>query len=128
MKSPFVRTISRTLIICMSAVSFQANAGLIGTDEVAAAATAVKPSPAARAALASQFETLGLAADTARDRVAALTDAEVAQLSGRLEGLPAGANGLAIGAAFVVIFLIWRFGVRDQQASAKESAKEPAKK
>jgi len=124
MTSPFVRTISRVLIICMSAVSFQASAGLIGTDEVAAAAAAVKSSPGARAALASQFEVLGLAADTARDRVAALTDAEVAQLSGRLEGLPAGANGLALGAAFVVIFLIWRFGIRDQQAAAKEPAKK----
>ncbi len=128
MTSPFVRSISRVLIICMSAVSFQSTAGLIGTDEVAAAAATAKPSPAARAALASQFEVLGLSADTARDRVAALTDAEVAQLSGRLEGLPAGANGLGIGAAFVLIFLIWRFGVRDQQAAAKEPAKEPAKK
>lgn len=127
MTSPFVRTISRVLIICMSAVSFQAGAGLIGTDEVAAAAAAVKFSPGARAALADQFEALGLAADSARDRVAALTDAEVAQLSSRLEGLPAGAGGggMVLGVAFVLIFLIWRFGIRDQQAAA---AKEPAKK
>jgi len=124
MKHSFVRTISRVLIVCMSAVSFQATAGLIGTGEAAGIA---QPS-AARAALAIQFETFGLAADTARDRVAALTDTEVVQLTGQLDGLPAGATGgLAFGVAFVVIFLVWRFGVRDQQAAA--AAKEaPAKK
>jgi hypothetical protein len=132
MKSPFVRAISRVLIICMSAVSFQASAGLIGTHEVAAVSAAMKSTPAMRASLASQFEAAGLAADVARDRVAALTDSEVAQLAGRLDSLPAGATGgLAFGFAFVVIFLVWRFGVRDQQAAAatpKEPAKEPAKK
>jgi len=124
MHSPYVRAISRILIICMTAVSFQASAGLIGTGEVAGTAqTSATRDP--RAALASQFETFGLAADTARDRVAALTDSEVAQLTGRLESLPAGANAV-IGAAFVAIFLIWRFGIRDQQADA--ATKEPAKK
>ena len=121
MRSLFLRATSRVLIVCMSAVSFQASAGLIGTGEVAGIA---QPS-AARAALASQFETFGLTADTARDRVAALSDAEVVQLTGRLESLPAGANGIAVVAAFVLIFLIWRFGIRDQQAAA--AAKEPAK-
>jgi hypothetical protein len=107
MKSLFVRTISRVLILCMSAVSFQASAEMIGTGEVAAAVA--KSSPGTRA-----------------DRVAALTDAEVAGLTGRLADLPAGAiDGIVIGIAAVVIFLIWRFGIRDQQAAA---SKEPAKK
>jgi len=124
MHSPYVRAISRVLIVCLSAVSFQASAGLIGTGEAAG----IAQSSAARAALAIQFETFGLAADTARDGVAALTDTEVAQLAGQLDGLPAGATGgVVFGAAFVAIFLIWRFGVRDQQAAA--AAKEaPAKK
>lgn len=127
MKSLFVRVISQVLIICMSAVSFQASAGMIGTGDVAGIA---QPSAAlsARTALASQFEIFGLPADTARDRVAALSDAEVLQLTGRLEDLPAGAgsSGLVLGAVFVVLFLIWRFGIRDQQAAA--ASKEPAKK
>jgi len=125
MKSPFVRAISQVLIICMSVVSFQASAEMIGTGEVAAAAA--KSSPGARAALASQLESFGIDAGTARDRVAALTDAEVAGLTGRLADLPAGAiDGLVIGVAAVLIFLIWRFGIRDQQAGA--ASKEPAKK
>jgi hypothetical protein len=124
MKSLFVRTISRVLILCMSAVSFQASAEMIGTGEVAAAVA--KSSPGTRAALVSQLESFGLDAGTARDRVAALTDAEVAGLTGRLADLPAGAiDGIVIGIAAVVIFLIWRFGIRDQQAAA---SKEPAKK
>ncbi len=60
--------------------------------------------------------------------MAALSDSEVAQLAGRLDKLPAGATaGIVLGVAFVAIFLIWRFGVRDQQAAA-EASKEPAKK
>ena len=128
MHSPTIRAISRVLIVCLSAVSFQASAGLIGTSEVSGIA---QPS-AARTALASQFEAFGLTADVARDRVETLTDSEVAQLAGQLDSLPAGAiGGVVFGAAFVLIFLVWRFGVRDQQAAAaapKEPAKEPAKK
>jgi hypothetical protein len=110
MTSVFSRSVCRILVICMGLVPFQAGAGLIGTGEAAGAA---QPS-AARAALTFQMESLGLTADTARDRVAALSDAEVAQLAGRLDSLPAGANGLFIGFALVVIFLVWRFGVSDQ--------------
>jgi len=127
MHSPFVRAISRVLIVCCSAVSFHAHAGLIGSGEVMAA----QAQAGARTALASQLAAHGIASDTARDRVAALSDAEVAELSGQLNALPAGAaGGVWLGALLVLIFLIWRFNFSDQAKAeaAKEPAKEPAKK
>ena len=129
MHSPYVRAISRVLIVSLAAVSFQARAGLIGSGEVLAATQAQAAQlSATRAALAGQFEALGIAADTARDRVAALSDAEVAQLAGQLERLPAGAMGGAwAGALLVVIFLIWRFNFSDQAKAEAKTTKEPAK-
>ncbi len=119
----FVRALSRVLIVCISALSLQAQAGMIGTGDAVASQAGM------RAALASQFEAVGIAAETARDRIAALSDAEVAQLAGQLDSLPAGGSvpGLTIGIIAVVIFLFWRFHFSDQ-AKAEAAKKEPAKK
>src|SRR5260221_2165942 len=120
MNSTFVRFVCRMLVVCMASLPFQANAGLVATGEVAAA----KSPPAARVALTSQLEALGIAADSARERVAALSDAEVVQLAGRIDKLPAGAGGVAVGMILVLIFLFWRFQFSDQ---SKAAAKTPAK-
>ena len=125
MNSTSARIVCRILAVCMAVAPFQAGAGLIGTGDAVAAA---QVQAGARAALAGQFEALGVAADSARDRVAALSDAEVAQLADQLERQPAGAmGGVWAGALLVVIFLIWRFNFSDQ-AKAEKAAKEPAKK
>jgi hypothetical protein len=128
MHNTFVRATSRVLIVCLAAVSFQAQAGMIGTgDAVASAQAQAAQLYGTRAALVGQLATFGISADAARDRVAALSDAEVAQLAGQLDSLPAGAvSGLAVGFALVVIFLIWRFNFSDQAKA--EAKKEPAKK
>jgi hypothetical protein len=130
MHSPFVRAMSRVLIVCLSAVSFHVQAGLIGSSDAVAAAQA---QAGARTALASLLVAHGIPSDSARDRVAALNDAEVAQLAGQLDSVPSGAaGGLVFGVLFVVIFLIWRFNWSDQakaEAKSSEAAKkEPAKK
>lgn len=49
---------------------------------------------------------LGLDAGTAADRVARMTDAEVADLAERLEGLPAGGDGLGTVALVFLVLLI----------------------
>lgn len=126
MNSGFARTVCRVLVVCMAVLPFQAGAGMVATGEAAG----TPPLPvAARAVLAERMQALGLGADFARDRVAALSDPEVAQLSGQLDSVPAGANGLGIGILLVLIFLLWRFTASDQaQAESGKPGSKPAQK
>jgi hypothetical protein len=122
----FVRTLCRILIVCFAASSMTAQAGLIRTDQaVAGAAAAAGGARVARDAVVLQLETLGLASDSARERVAALSDAEALDIAGRLDALPAGASPQAIFLVLLLIFLIWRFGFSDQ-AKAEEKARDAA--
>jgi len=103
----FTRLISRLLIVCMIGLPFQVHAGLIGTDEVVSAAQAAAARTTVanvlnRSDVAGQLQALGLSPQAAKDRVAALTDAEVAKLAGKLDSLPAGADS----SAGVIILLI----------------------
>lgn len=70
--------------------------------------------------MAAQLQQLGLSPQAARERVAALSDAEVAGLAGRIDALPAGGNSLL--ALIVVLVLVWYFTI-EQPATAKQSAK-----
>lgn len=93
-----------------------AQSALVGTAEVAAAQGVVSVDAAAaeqrahvlsyldRPEVAAGLQERGVSADQARERVAALTDGEVAQLAQTLDSAPAGADGV-IG-AIVFIFLI----------------------
>jgi uncharacterized protein DUF6627 len=122
----FVRTLCRILIVCFAASSMTAQAGLIRTDQaVAGAAAASGGARVARDAVALQLEALGLASDSARERVAALSDAEALDIAGRLDAIPAGAGPEAIFLVLILVFLIWRFGFSDQ-AKAEEKAREGA--
>ena len=114
MSTLFVRLVSRLLIVCMIGLPFQAHAGLIGTDEVisAAQAAAARDTVASflnRSDITGQLQVLGLSAKDAKDRVAALTDAEVAKLAGQIESLPAGAggDGAALLAILLIVWFVW---------------------
>jgi hypothetical protein len=120
MNHAFVRFVSRLLIVSLTCLSFQARAGLIGTDQQASAGQA-QP---ARAVLEGKLQAYGVAPDQARERVAALTDAEAAMLVDRIDDAPAGAvSGMLIGVIFVALFLIWRFTMSDQ-AMAEQGKKK----
>ena len=108
MSTSFVRLINRLLIVCLIGLPFQVNAGMIGTDEVVSAAQAQVAratvlSQISRADVAGQLQSLGLTAQAATDRVAALTDTEVAKLAGQIDSLPAGASS---GGALLILILI----------------------
>jgi len=119
MHNLFVRALSRVLIVCVSALSLQAQAGMIGTDNTAAAGQA-QP---ARVVLEGALQAYGVAPEQARARVAALTDAEALELADRVADAPAGAiPGQIIGMVFVALFLIWRFTLSDQ-AKAEQGKK-----
>jgi hypothetical protein len=112
MKSAWARTICRLLIVLMVWTPYQvAQAGMIGTDQAAAPSSqadrAAVLSFVSRADVAGQLQSMGLDAATAKDRVAAMTDAEVAYLAGRIEQLPAGADTAGVILLILIIAAIW---------------------
>ena len=136
MSKSFVRLASRILIVCMIGLPLQARAGMLGTGEAVTAAQATAARDAVRnfidrAETAGKLQAFGLTPQAARERVDALTDSEAAMLAGRLERLPAGANGAGIGILLVLIFLIYRFFVGpaiDAEGKPKEAPKDAGKK
>ena len=112
MSMSFVRLISRVLIVCLIGLPFQVSAGMIGTDQAVSAAQAQVARSAvlsqiSRADVAGQLQSLGLTPQAAKDRVAALTDVEVAKLAGQIDSLPAGADGSGLLLLILVGVLIW---------------------
>ena len=110
MKSVTIRAICRFLVVSIMLLPFQTlQAGMIGTDKAAAAGGALAERVAvlnlvARSDVAGQLQALGLDPRTAKDRVAAMTDAEIHSLAGKLDSLPAGARNS--GAAWLVVIII----------------------
>ena len=100
-----------TLIFTFNWISISAptQAAIIDTDALVRAANrdatqAKVLSVLSRPALVQQMEKLGVDPATARDRVAALTDDELAALDQRLDSLPAG--GDVLGALLFVFVLL----------------------
>jgi hypothetical protein len=108
------------LILSMVLLPFSTQAGMIGTDQVVANATAQADRAkivdfVARADVQKQMEVLGLTTATAADRVAALTDEEVQRIAGKIDSLPAGAASsgtwwavAAVIVIAVVVYLYWK--------------------
>lgn len=118
MKTIFVRSICRMLIVCMGAFPFSTYAGMVGTNEVMAAAQAQGARDTVRDFLGrtevrNQLQSLGISPSAAQARVNAMTDTEVASVAGRIDSLPAGGfSGWAAAAALIVIGLIWYYWVK----------------
>jgi hypothetical protein len=108
-----MKLIARLLIVSLFFFSFQATAGMIGTDQVATAGAsadrAYVQGVLARGEITSALQSMGVDPKMAADRVAALTDEEVRTLSGKLQALPAGAtSGWVIAAIIIIVaFLVW---------------------
>jgi hypothetical protein len=115
----FVRAVCRVLVASLIWLPLQVQAQLIATNQANTAAQA----QSARAAIAVQLEAFGITADSARERVAALTDAEALQLVTQVGDAPAGAFAWPV--LLLAAFLIWRFGF-SEQAKAEHKAREPA--
>ena len=118
MKSIFVRYICRMLIVCMGAFPFSTYAGMVGTNELVAAAQAQSARDKVRDFLGrsevrNQLQNLGISPTAAQARVGAMTDAEVASVVGQIDSLPAGGtSGWAIVGVLLVIGLIWYYWVK----------------
>lgn len=123
MRIYFRRFVSYLLVVSLAGLPFTAQAGLIGTDEVAVqtgGASALANDAAretvrnfiARADVQQQLQQHGLAPHIAKDRVDALTDAEVQQLAGKIDSLPAGASAggaATIGLVFLLVAVTYMF-------------------
>lgn len=97
-----------------------AQAAMVGTAEALAAQSA----PADRARLASlldrqdlqrQLAAVGVDPNAARERIARLTDAEVAELNRRIDALPVGADSVLgiLLLAFLILVITDALGVTD---------------
>ena len=108
MKSVWAKMLCRLLMVLMVWSPLQmAQAGMIGTDQVAAAASQADRSTVlqflGRAEVATQLQSLGVDAATVKDRVAAMTDQEVQQIAGRIQAMPAGASDAGV---LLVVLLV----------------------
>ena len=123
--SRFARFVSRLLVASIALVPMMARAELIGTAELKSAAAAASLRPVVE----DQFVSLGLTREAAKARVAALTDAEIAQLQAAgLEAAPAGGFSPLpyIVIALLIYFLIAKPSMEEKPA-AKKSAAAPVK-
>ncbi len=120
------RLLSRKLvvsIVCLSlsglGIPVSTNAGIIGTDEYLAFQDREIRVERINDALMQdrvreQLTSLGVDPDHAQQRVAALSDADLMALDGRLQELPAGGGVLELVlAAFLVILILDLAGVTD---------------
>ncbi len=111
------KLISQLLILSMVVLPFSTQAGMIGTDQVVASATAQANRDkvrefVSRTDVQKQFEALGLTASTAAERVNAMTQDEINRVAGKIDSLPAGASsstGWWIAGVIVVGLIIWYF-------------------
>lgn len=104
------RLIASLLVVSIAGVGLPlpAQAGMVGTDAVVASAERGRVvGMLDRAEVRAQLEALGVSPTDVKARVAALTDAEVAQLAGQIDRLPAGGDAIgAIVGALVLVFIV----------------------
>ncbi|MDD2882416.1 MAG: PA2779 family protein [Rhodoferax sp.] len=109
------KIISTGLIVCITAAGlpFSAQARIVATEEITApAATSQSASRDtvnqffARAEVRQAMLGQGVTAQAAMERVAAMSDAEVAQLAGRIDQAPAGGDVLGILFTVFIVLLV----------------------
>jgi hypothetical protein len=107
------RRVGIPLIMMFACLGLQApvQAGMVGTGTVLGQEQAVTGRAQLLAALERQdvqqgLVSLGVDPQSARDRVLALSDAEVRQMAGKLDQLPAGGDALGVLVFLFIVLLI----------------------
>ena len=115
MKVFFCRLVSCMLIVSLAGLPLSTQATLIETDQVLRQAQGQSDRArmrdlVARADVQKALESYGVGAQTAQQRVDALTDSEIQQIMGKLDSLPAGASAgetvLIVVLLIIVIYVI----------------------
>jgi hypothetical protein len=112
--SRFMRTTALVLAMAVSnaAMLTSAHAAMVSTEQVAAQAAPRSAAHARlnaaldRADLQAALQQRGIDVDQARARVAALSDAEAAQLADQIDQAPAGASDILGALIFVFVLLL----------------------
>ncbi|MCK9382489.1 MAG: PA2779 family protein [Sulfuritalea sp.] len=118
MTSVFKKMICRFLAIALITLPFQTGqASMISTDQVNTAATVqldrnLVSNYLSRADTVNEFQILGLNAQDARDRVAAMTDDEVSTLAGKISAANAGGDAGGVLLFILVVGVVWYFAFR----------------
>jgi len=120
MKFAAFRMICRFLIASLLALSFTSSAAMIGVDQMSAASAGAQADRialmnlVARSEVASQLQANGVDPQMAQQRIASMTDSEIATLKDQVGTMPAGAtSGWAWAAAVIIVaLLVWYFWMR----------------
>jgi hypothetical protein len=105
----FNRTVARLLMLCIIGLGMPlpASAGIVTTDQIYAGAERDRVRDfMLREDVRTQMQSLGVDADSVRERVDAMTDEEVSKLAGRIDQAPAGGDVLGILFAVFIILLV----------------------
>jgi len=109
MTGRFRRVVAGLLVVCMGGMGapLRAHAGIVDSGTVVAGAERERlTNLLERGDVRARLEALGVDPAQARDRVAALSDVEAAQLAAQLDELPAGGDLLGVA---VLVFLVLLF-------------------
>lgn len=104
----FNRCIARVLIVCTLGLGMPlpVSAGIVATDQIVAGVERNQiRSFLDRADVRAQMQALGVDPQATRARVDALTDDEVAKLSGQIDQLPAGGDSI-LGILFAIFIIL----------------------
>jgi Family of unknown function (DUF6627) len=108
------KLIAQILIVSMVWMPFSIQAGMVGTDQVVASAQDQLnrdkvASFMSRGDVVKQLESFGISASAAKERVDAMTQAEVNKVAGKIDSLPvAGSDtGWWIAGIIIVGLIIW---------------------
>jgi uncharacterized protein DUF6627 len=99
----FKRLLSSLLIVCLAGLGLPVHAGMLPTDAANPARARVL-TVLERSDVQAQLQANGVSPADVKARVAAMSDDEVAQLAGQIDGLPAG--GTDVLGFILVVFVI----------------------
>lgn len=109
----FKKIIASCLIFCITSAGFPlaAQASIVSTDEVISASAATSnrdtvSSFLARDDVRQAMQAQGVSPVAATERVAAMSDSEIAQLAGRMDQAPAGGDVLGILFTVFIVLLV----------------------
>jgi hypothetical protein len=91
-------------LVFITGVSQPASAGMLGTQSLLPHSLSQQDQQQARHQIEQQLVELGVEADMAKSRIASLSDQQVADITNKLNELPAGAD---VGGVILTVFIVF---------------------
>lgn len=109
MSTNFVTMICRLMIVCLLGMMVPVQAAIMPTDSLTPVTSAERARVAAflgREDVRKELQAHGVSPEAAVERAQALSDDEVRQLAGKIDGLPAGADGGSVLGIIFTVFIV----------------------